>query len=599
MSGRYFGEALPNLIRLVSGDHEFPYLIEQEERWHGALLASTSHGALTRVLQSFSDVPGPYALVQFCPDIDALPPHLDTHLKYAAAKLIDNGRDCHEAFARYVAYQKYVQRIGPAPSLRAHFEKAARRFPLLQRLQEVLGDVLDPGCVRPGVAYLIAKLALSTNELWTLLAKEDPRELARALAEATFFDSQRPDVRANLVLDRLQQSDLMSDWARLSSSPASDPHGILQSEFDFALQEIAKSAFAEQQTSMMPLRSAAYLSTRAILLGKRIEMICQKQFHGLESGHIALRLSTKGKVDLDERFYTPDGEPHATLQSIRAVIDNDPSLTVWYEPRFDPEKTLVQDAPDVTKERLPATGRCLVYFVPTGGEDACCLLVAGEPATAAGYVVNFPSMKDLFAFLADLKHLRLTFLLLPPVFQMATINVDPREILHKWLSPFGDVVFWRLTGKTSNALFTETIIYLPPSAKKTLPGNANSGEIVDAAWHATTSLGLFEVNNGYCSIASVPSYVVKILEVRYRPLLHRVLDEDAPPIFYLACAGKALALAGASQPSISNDLIHASAYAFDVIYAFRVLPEPLPYFDPWAVFHELENYFSQENRGQV
>ena len=139
-----YGETDSYGISLVSQNYPFPFLVEQEERWHGAFFGNTTHGTLYCVFGSIhygrplslSHLLRPATIIK--PIIG--PRELCNLLHYFKRTMLDKSRHAHEALAKYLSFLEQSVALRSFPKqLLDLFETASVDFPFIKDLVDIFG----------------------------------------------------------------------------------------------------------------------------------------------------------------------------------------------------------------------------------------------------------------------------------------------------------------------------------------------------------------------------------------------------------------------------------------------------------------------------
>ena len=220
---RIYGVTTEAGISLVSPNYPYHYLVEQEERWHGAILGNTAHGILYCTFGSMScDPPGGILVM---PGVVAQDPKIPPLRAYHYCRryrreMFDDSRDANESFAKYLALLAQTSLIGEFTSeLVVIFDTECQKYPFLLALSEFLGlpfaNTDYDYNFKKYTAYTLSKLAFNTGELKKLYRLEALDAFRDEVVGAGFWDATSPNSRTAAIVGMFSASlfeDIRSEY---------------------------------------------------------------------------------------------------------------------------------------------------------------------------------------------------------------------------------------------------------------------------------------------------------------------------------------------------------------------------------------------------
>lgn len=589
---RSFGLTTSHDVRLVTQDHPFPYLVEQEERWHGALLANTSHGVLVRLLTSLGGEPsfesGILSTFGIAPRAENMPARLDVHIQYCGRMLHDNARQVHEAVAKYLSFAAFAQRGAPvAADCTRRFDAVRRSFRLIDPLVRLGGDPTDPDNAERAIAtaYHVGKVLLNTGELWALLKRVAPNELAAAFCNPECFvevDESFED-RAAAVLAAVDPDDLVDRWKALRDVDHSDAYGVVESAYAAHVVDVVSKALIAAGMTPNPLRTSGYLFVHAALLGKRLRVVCPTLDHSIPVGNIGFSYGPDG-IEIDSRCVDERGEPtfRPSIQDVSAIVDNDPSLAVYYGPAVDGAAQWLDLDPAEAERCVLEADFVLAFPVPSSGSEIECWTVVRKDRKSRYVRFKVGGMRALMSIARRMPR-TFTFLLLRVSSSAPTITEDPNDTTARRLRPYGRVFVWDVVARASSLLRGTTLAYVP---QEPLLVDFAFDVIASAAVAGREPLGIVRVAEQYCAISSVPSYVTKIMF----GLIKKTKGGPASPGYFgfVRRIDGGLELAHPAAEHRAQD-IQIATRIYDMLYRHPSFPSYLPFYDPWEMYRRIEH----------
>ena len=564
-----FGVTDPFGVTLVNRTHQFPLLVEEEEKTHGALLANTTHGALYRALGSIRPWSDANIIITRQPDediSDLIPLRVYNRIRALKDRTLARALSVHEAFAKYCAFcfQYSIEPHAQASSLDRQWEEEVNRYDLLL---DIARTIAEPKSVRHyhsafRIAYAAAKVILNIGDFDALLSIESPRQLYDKLAATSSNESlkDRFDVVMSAI-EGVRSRQPLEYETYLSGEKRLEPK----------LLEALRRANLHEHLGI----DTATLSARSVLLGKRLETLAAGVLHcHLESGHLGWSFGEW--VDLDKRFLKPDGRliTYANAQSIGGRLGSDPSLTVSYD-CFSNDGIWQEGRLDA--QQLEAMREVVVYLTPASDStiDSYVILKEDIDCKPVMFVDRGREWKTLKSELARVSEARLIIVMLPAAFGFPSSNVPPPRILSDSIGRIGNIVYWVPTLTPSHIIDDTPYIYRRCDG---VFNNVGRGPV-----------GLLSATGGYATIGSVPNYVVDIVA--------RVLSNAPPGSFGIRKLPSPITTrindvaqtvfdSGAARVPAA---VVAAARVYEHFYEIGELPGPLPLYDPMNLFDILYN----------
>lgn len=564
-------------VTLINRDHPFPLLVEEEERVHGALLANTTHGALFRTLDCISNVPNmPFALAFVHRDTTELPSAqavLNT-LQFLRDQMALDTVQCHEGFAKHIAYAFQLQRVKAAerPALEERLTKDRKAYWLLDALCQRFVDPAKEGAhdLASSLGYLAAKAVLNTKDLLEILTSANAMELWKRFQTGRFASDleARAGVAVKALEDCISGNWTIAERARARSAQSTDIYGIVADR----LRAVGFET--------LDLKEPLWLISQTALLGKRIEALAEGIYCSEMAPFLGWTYGGDRQIEIDRRYLSETGEIQVfdIYATWRSVLSSDPALQVFYPPNecgagwtigdtdalveagWDKLAIYVTPAFEETGEPArrrssdvrPATPRVHLY---------CFGLTREGPKSVIVPYANWWDEQEKFAEFPDNS---LVFVALEPFIQGPTMSMAPVEELAAYLGNHAPVVYWRKVADPEMLTDETAVAYDPKADRQTgwLPDRGQCAVINRRRNHTT--------------LTCVPKYVIKTVQNATR----RFLDRDA-------LRGRAARML---QPIDDREAWGMGAkLAYDLMYEHAILPEPLPYFSGLDLFHFLNS----------
>jgi len=568
-------------LKLINSNHSFPYLVEQEERFHGALISNTTFGGMYRLFESLdynenlSNLDVAFELPHAPRDYTKQTFQICRAIR---RRILDESLQVHEAFAKYSAFKAQIYHLKEcSQELHDLLNEESSKYPFLQRLVDIFGvpTAQDDGLER--ITYTIGKWILNTRELDLLYSKSDLYVLNEWLkGDYLNYTSQimaRADAALTLAADQLPTLVSIlkdSEHEELTSRErAIFGKAQLKTIFNFFGTKLSTLGFEQ-----CPLQSTNEIYTKSIAISVRIQLLSEHIHTFLKTDHVEMMI--KGTEVWDNAVLT-----NVTLPSI---LSSDLALRVCYDQVYNEHSrwTFISK-PDEIKPDFEhhILDRLLIYPGITDQGELSCMLNASigigsnnhnKHIVVKNYVYHSADMKELLAFVGDIQATEKIFFFLP-------INTSLDDYLQtaRKLSCFGRLSIWVHNADLFNLflpvgrhflLFTEKYY---DQAQKTL------NMPVDVP------LMHVSVEEEYCMFSAAPNYFVDVL---YRFTGHNPGNEYMTIIDKLICiipgSDRFVRFTDRTEVVFSikeRASLMAALAAFQVVYEQKVFPTYLPVYN--------------------